>query len=130
MSYSIVSIDSQQYIFVSHIGTIYRRELDEAWRGALGELQEKNWHRFLVDIRAMMNFIPASEMYDFISCLRESLPKKIVIALIVRSDQRGDGRFIENVARNRGINLQHFFNMQPALSWLTREEKTLLQAKK
>ena len=130
MTYSIVSIPIQQYIFVVHIGSTYRRELDQAWQAAIADLEEKHWHRLLVDIRAVMNTIPASEMYDFIARLRERLASNIRIALVVREDQRADARFIENVARNRAMNLQFFVNMQPALSWLVKEQQQFVRITK
>lgn len=81
-------------------------------------LTNSGWNKLLVDATKGLSRASVIEDYKFVSDLRSRLPAGIRIALVLRPDQLGPSQFVEDVAQNRGLNLQLFEERSEALHWL------------
>jgi len=85
--------------------------------GAL--LAAKRWHRMVVDITSLRSRFAALELFDFARSLSADLPESVRIALVARSDQAKQARLIERIARNGGLALAFFLDVEAATIWVT-----------
>ena len=80
-------------------------------------LAEKRWNRIVVDITGLLSKFVAQELFEFARGLSADLPESIRVALVARPDQAKQAKLIENVARNDGLFLSFFLDVDAATSW-------------
>lgn len=89
----------------------------ENWKSALVQVEhlseETGLCRLLVDVRKQTGLAGTMTLFDF----GVHLPHSIAFAVLCELHLE-DHRFIENVARNRGIIVKDFDSEQNAIEWL------------
>ena len=77
------------------------------------------WRNFLVDIQSLNGKIQINDRFHIAVYAAKNLEHDVRIALLAREDQIMPCRFLETVARNRGLDLRVFFDHEEAVAWLT-----------
>ena len=79
-------------------------------------------YEVLVDGRAMREKIPILDLYDLACFIAEqNKGRHVTMAIVIMPDIAYTDRFGENVARNRGVNVMRFTDMNKASAWLRNE---------
>jgi len=81
-------------------------------------LAAKRWNRIVVDITGLLSTFAARELFEFARGLSADLPESIRVALLARPDQAKQAKLIENVARNDGLFLSFFLDVEEATKWV------------
>jgi hypothetical protein len=81
-------------------------------------LAEKRWNRIVVDITGLLSRFAAQELFDFARGLAADVPESVRVALVARPDQAKQAKLIENVARNDGLFLSFFLDVEEATIWV------------
>ncbi|MCU0639600.1 MAG: hypothetical protein MUF59_07005 [Candidatus Krumholzibacteria bacterium] len=118
MSYTIMQFDEGKYIELFYYGEFTISELDNSKIDANEILSRNGWRRVLVDVTTAHAYPATVDYFDFASGLTEDAPGNIRLALIVREERKEIGRFFENVAVNRGLDVRCFTGREDAMSWL------------
>jgi len=91
----------------------------ENWKRALVQVEhlseETGFHRVLVDVRKQKDLANTMSLFDF----GAHLPNSIAFAVLCELHLE-DHRFIEDVAKNRGIIVEDFDSEQNAIEWLKK----------
>ena len=80
-------------------------------------LAEKRWNRIVVDITGLLSKFAAQELFEFARGLSADVPESVRVALVARPDQTKQARLIETVARNDGLFLTFFLDVEEATIW-------------
>jgi hypothetical protein len=80
-------------------------------------LAAKRWNRIVVDITGLLSRFAARELFEFARSLSSDIPESVRVALVARPDQAKHARLIENVARNDGLFLSFFLDVEAATIW-------------
>jgi hypothetical protein len=80
-------------------------------------LAAKRWNRIVVDITGLRSKFAAQELFDFARGLSADVPESVRVALVGRPDQAKQAKLIENVARNDGLFLSFFLDVEAATTW-------------
>jgi hypothetical protein len=80
-------------------------------------LAEKRWNRIVVDITGLRSRFAAQELFEFAKGLSADLPESVRIALVARPDQAKQAKLIEGIARNDGLFLSFFLDVEVATTW-------------
>jgi hypothetical protein len=81
-------------------------------------LAAKRWNRIVVDITGLLSKFAAQELFDFARRLSADLPESVRVALVARSDQAKQAKLIEGIARNDGLILSFFPDVEAATNWV------------
>jgi hypothetical protein len=82
-------------------------------------LTAKRWNRVVVDITSLLSKFAAQELFEFARDLSADMPESVRVALVARPDQAKQAKLIENVARNDGLFLSFFLDVEEAIIWAT-----------
>jgi hypothetical protein len=80
-------------------------------------LAAKRWNRIVVDITGLQSKFAAHELFEFTRGLSADLPESVRIALVARPDQAKQAKLIEGIARNDGLFLSFFLDVDAATAW-------------
>ena len=120
MSFIAKAISIGRYALVTHEGRFMREEFEEARSIAKIILDEHGWDKLLVDLRGIVNRMPAADkLYAMESNVRVLPEAKI--GLVFPLKLKEEGRFAEAVSAKCGMNLKSFVDYEQAVSWLTNE---------
>jgi len=81
-------------------------------------LAAKRWNRIVVDITGLLSKFAAQELFEFARGLAADLPESVRVALVARSDQAKQAKLIEGIARNDGLFLSFFPDVEEATTWV------------
>jgi len=88
------------------------------------ECQERKQTLLLIDFASLIwNRVSTLDRYRMGQGAEQLAGKVARVAVLARTDQIDPGRFGERVARNRGINVKVFINLDEARHWLLDPEK-------
>ena len=118
MSYKIEFAGNDGYVCLTYSDDVSVNEAERGREKAVDKIKSIKHKRLLVDIRCITSKLKISELYSFSSSHPGILPIGIKVALLVRFDDMKRGKFAENIAFNRGINLRIFNEKNEALKWL------------
>lgn len=118
MSYTIRQFDEGKYIEYFYEGELTLAELERSRRKGNEILALKGWYRALVDVTTVHTYPATVDYFDFVSKLSDFPEKYIRVAIVVKEERKEIGRFVENVAVNRGLNVRCFTSREDGLRWL------------
>ena len=118
MSYTIRQFDEGKYIELFYHGEFTISELENSKIDANEILSRNGWHRVLVDVTTARAYPATVDYFDFASGLTQDAPGNIRLALVVKEERKEIGRFFENVAVNRGLDVRCFTDREDGLNWL------------
>lgn len=122
MASSVRVCDKDQRVEVVHHGRLTLVELKDVRAKAAEMLVKENLSRLLVDGRgADLTTLNVVDTYEFSASLDSALPftGRLRIAVLVAQEQFEKSVFAETVARNRGVNIRMFLDLDEANQWLT-----------
>jgi len=118
MAYSVDYRQAAGIVRIVLADDVSRQELEAARSESSGLLTEHGSHRLFVDASKEKQRQPILEDFEFTKRLREAYGPKVRIAVLVDADDESYMRYVEDVARNRGVNMSLFIDKQAALDWL------------
>ena len=118
MAYTVEFVKGAKYIQVALLGEVTKEDHYNSTDKAVHAVSANSCNRLLVDTTQAKLKMSATEDYDFVSQLPPQYPIGTRIAVVVHPDDANYHKFIENVARNRGLQLSVFSDKNQALNWL------------
>lgn len=118
MEHTIEFEKDAKYVSVVLTGEVTKNELEAARNEANLVLTANGCDRLLVDTTRSKPSLSIVERFEFASEHPSSFPPNIRIALFGRPDELMNHQFTENVARNRGVDMNVFLDGDRALNWL------------
>ena len=85
------------------------------------QFEKTGCRRLLVDASASTTQMSVVDDYDFTAQLSDFSRYQATIAMVGNPQEQEQNQFVENVARNRGLNLRLFDNRDDAVHWLRGE---------
>ena len=117
MSCFINPVKEDLCVYLTYEGDCSMIEIMSARYEANALLAAKRWNRIVVDITGLLSKFAAQELFDFTRGLAADVPESVRIALVARPDQAKHAKLIENVARNDGLFLSFFLDVEEATIW-------------
>ena len=117
MSCFINPVKEDLCVYLTYEGDCSMIELMSARYEANALLAAKRWNRIVVDITGLLSRFAAQELLGFARGLSADLPEGARVALVARPDQAKQVKLIENVARNDGLFLSFFLDVEGATIW-------------
>lgn len=118
MAYVVQFLEEAGYVLLQYTGEVLRAELEESRQAVYRQLDANGCLRLLVDGSKADSKVGIFDDYEFTSEHRSELPAGIRLALIIRPEDSDHFEFVENVARNRGVNMIVFDSRESAVDWL------------
>jgi hypothetical protein len=110
--------DKQDYIHATYSGVFSveasKRVIDKLIQAGSGNAQ----YKVLLDCRSMTGALPVFDRYQVVSYGVNMVGKVSRFALVRKKEPGPIDLFTETVARNRGINMKIFTDIDQALDWL------------
>jgi hypothetical protein len=125
MPYFINPVKEDECVFLTYEGDLSLIEIIATRYEASALLASKRWNRIVVDITELQSLLTAQELSELAKGLSEDLPRNARIALVIRPEQEGHAKLIESAARNEGVFLAFFFDVEEATTWV--KETTLYE---
>jgi hypothetical protein len=117
MPHFINPVKEDLCVYLTYEGNLPMLEIVSARYEANALLAEKRWNRLVVDITGLLSKFSAHELFAFAKGLSADLPGSVRVALVARSDQAKQAKLMENVARNDGLFLSFFLDVEEATMW-------------
>ena len=117
MSYFINPDNDDLCIYLTYEGDCSMIAIMSARYEANALLAEKRWNRMVVDITGLLSQFAAHELFALAKGLSADVPASVRVALVARPDQTKQARLIETVARNDGLFLTFFLDVEEATIW-------------
>ena len=122
MGYTVEFVEDAKYVQVVLLGEVTKEDHFNSTDDAVHAVSGNSCNRLLVDTTQAELKMSATEDYDFVSQLPSQYPIGMRIAVVVHPDDFNYHKFIENVARNRGLQLTVFRDKVMASNWLLDEK--------
>jgi hypothetical protein len=120
MPYEITTRDDDHYEVVKWTGNATREELLASGVEAVELAGRLGIQRILIDVVDVANRLNVTELFLATDAHSKLGPPRPRAALLGRSDQERELRFIETVGFNRGMPIKAFTDEKQAMSWLLR----------
>lgn len=118
MPYKIEVYPEDGYISLEHEGNIMLDEINEARTEVIEQMMEHQIPNGLISVLGVSNRLSTFEAYFVTEAHGKVKHPAMRGAILARPDQMTDVKFMETVARNRGMNIRAFDNRDEALAWL------------
>jgi hypothetical protein len=118
MSYFINPVAEDRCVFLSHEGVMSAVELSAARYETDAMLDQRQWHRLVVDITQLQSVPGISHLIDFASGLSSTVSRARRVAVVVRPEQEPQARLFQKVARRGRIFLTYFLDPEKATGWV------------
>ena len=118
MTHTVNYVAADDYVLIAFVGEVTTEDLQKCRAEASDLLTANDCTRLLVDATREAPRRDVLGDYDFTSQHRAQLPPGTRHAVLIRASESEYVRFVENVARNRGVDLELFVSLDEALSWL------------
>ena len=117
MSFFINPVEEDQCVFLSYEGELPPIEVVAARYEAIALLAQRRWNRVVVDV-TQLGSVTERDLPKFAQGLTSDLPCRVRVALVVRPEQSKYARLIEDFARNNGVRLTFFSDLEDAIRWV------------
>jgi sugar diacid utilization regulator len=118
MAYFINPVGEDRCVFLSYEGDMPAVELSAGRCESDAMLDQRQWHRLVVDITQLQSAPKTSELISFASRLSSSVSRSRRVALVVRPEQERLARLIQKVARRGRMFLACFQDPDKATLWV------------
>ena len=118
MSYSIKPVGEDRCIFLSYEGEMPAVELSAARCETDAILDQRQWHRLVVDVTQLQSVPRTSELIDFAGGLSSTVSQARRVALVVRPEQERLAELLQKVARRGRLFLTCFLDPRKAALWV------------
>jgi hypothetical protein len=103
---------------MSYEGQVPMVELATARYEADAMLDQRQWHRLVVDVTQLQSVPRTAELIDFASALSSNVSRARRVAVVVRPEQETQARLFQKVARRGRVFLTCFQDPDKAILWL------------
>ena len=110
-----------EYVSLTFTGKVTRAEQEKGRAAAVRVLSAKGLGKLVVDATRIESEVSIADEFEFTSEHKSSHGASVRIAVLYHRDEYERFHFIENVARNRGVNLKTFTDPNQANIWLIKE---------
>jgi hypothetical protein len=118
MSYFLNPVGEDRCVFLSYEGEVPAVELSAARYEADAVLDQRQWHRLVVDATQLQSMPRTSELIDFAGGLSSTVSRARRVALVVRPEQERLARLLQKVARRGRLCLTCFLDPNKATRWV------------
>ncbi len=118
MAYTVDVEQGASYVSAALTGEITIFDLEGIRDDSSRAMQDHGLTRLLLDASRSTPTQSVADDFDFTSELKAHFPRNVRHAIIHRPEAAAHMKFVEDVARNRGLNLRVFFDRAAALDWL------------
>jgi hypothetical protein len=118
MSYFINPVGEDRCLFLSHEGPMPATELSAARRETDAIMDQRQWHRLVVDVTHLQSLPRTSEIISFASGLSSTVSRARRVALLIRPDQEHQARLFQKLARRGRVFLTYFLDRNKATRWV------------
>ena len=118
MPFTVEAMQDGEYVRTTMTGVLTKEDHLNARAESGGVLQGRGWNRLLVDVTQGDPKMSVVDDFEFTGDHTQRLPVGIRIAVVHRAGEEEHFRFIENVARNRGVDMRMFTAGEAATEWL------------
>lgn len=80
-------------------------------------LAAKRWNRTGADITGLLPRFAPQELFEYARGLSADLPESVRVPLVARPAQAKQAQLIEGIARNDGLFLAFFLDVEEAIAW-------------
>jgi hypothetical protein len=122
MSYFIHPVAEDRYVFLSYEGEMPAADLSAARYEADALLDQRHWHRLVVDVTQLESAPRTSVLIDFAAGLSATVSRARRVALVVRPEQERLARLLQKVARRGRFFLTCFLDPEKATAWIKQSE--------
>lgn len=130
MSYSINPVGEDRCVFLSHEGEMPAVELSAARHEADAILDQRQWHRLVVDITRLQSVPRTPELIDFAGGLSSTVSRARRVALVVRPEQERLARLLQKFARRGRLFLTYFLDPDKANLWVKQSPRRQIMGRK
>ena len=120
MSHFINPVEEDRCVFLSYEGETPAVELSAARCEADAMLDQRQWHRLVVDVTQLQSLPGTSELIDFAGGLSSTVSRARRVALVVRPEQERLARLLQKVARRGRLFLTCFLDPDTATLWVKK----------
>ncbi len=117
MSCYINPVKEDLCVYLTYEGNCSMVEIMSARYETNALLEARRWNRIVVDITGLLSQFAAHELFALAKGLSADLPESARVALVARPDQAKQAKLIESVARNDGLFLSFFLDVEEATTW-------------
>ena len=121
MPYNAEAVSNAGYVRLELIGEITRQELEVARANAGETLKQNGWKRLLIDATNATPKMSVVDDFEFTQEHNTHLPVNLRTAIVHSPGEVDQFQFIEDVGRNRGMDMTLFDDQMEALHWLLEE---------
>ena len=118
MPHKTEPVESSCYVRLDLTGDLTRTDHEVARAAAANVLKQKGWNKLFIDATQARPKMSVADDYEFTEQHDNHFPTVLRTAIVHGPDAAADFRFIENVGRNRGMNMRLFEDHAAALEWL------------
>jgi hypothetical protein len=118
MSHHINPVAEDGYIFLSYEGEVPVAELSAARYETDAMLDQRLWHRLVVDVTQLQSALRTSELIDFARGLASTVSRARRVAVVVRPEQERQARLFQKLARRGRVFLTCFQDLDEATVWV------------
>ena len=118
MSYFINPVQEELCVYLTYEGDLSMIEIMAVQYEANALLEAKRWNRIVVDITGLLSEFAAQELFELVRGLSGDLLESVRVALVARPDQSRQAKLIEGLARNDGLFLSFFLDVEEATNWV------------
>ena len=123
MSHQMRYDADQQVVWVVFAQQVTVDDLLAATTDALKLAQEHGTYRFIYDVCECSVDDSMASVYEIPSRIQELNPSPYNRIAVLYKDDVAIYEFIENVARNRGLNIRKFEDVEEAHRWLAKSKR-------
>ena len=123
MSYFINPVGEDRCVFLSYEGEMPAVELSAARHETDAMLDQRQWHRLVVDITQLQTVPRTPELIDFAGGLSSTVSRARRVALVVRPEQERLARLLQKFARRGRLFLTYFLDPDKANLWVKQSPR-------
>ena len=120
MSYFINPVGEDRCVFLSYGGEMPAVELSAARQETDAILDQRQWHRLVVDATQLQSLPPTPELIGIARGLSSTVSRARRVALVFRPEQERLARLVEKVARRGRLFLTCFLDPNKATHWVKK----------
>ena len=122
MAYKVELMQDHGCVRLTLEGPITRTELELALYETFATLERKSWNKILLDVMRIEGTLSMTELFVFVCLSGERRKIDLHIAVLARREQLRVIEIIQDVEKDRGIELRGFSDQDAAFTWLCRDQ--------
>lgn len=120
MAHQIEITKAEGYLQLTFSGPFSPAGAQESIDAMVNACASEGCPKVLFDCRPMTGDLTVSDRFETGTYGASKIPGHVKIAMLGREDQISADNFFETVARNRGVNVTVFTEIDAALAWLEK----------